>query len=282
LEEPEPYVTPKLLARAVNLAIYLKRPLLLEGEAGCGKTRLARAVAYELGLPFYPWYINSRTRLEDGLYSFDAIGRLHDAQIRSRGEISTSRNPEKPEEYLKKDRPLGMAFELKEYPAVVLIDEIDKANTDFANDLLTALDDDYKYQIPETGQTISAKQKPIIIITSNREKGDLPEPFLRRCLYFYVKFPDRAALEEIVKKHLKTKKSSPESKLLAPAVDRFFDARQSARAKKPGTSEFLDWVKALYGFEGKPLDPSALAEGQPLPFPETLFKTKEDLEHHTG
>ncbi len=305
---PEPYIPSKRLVRAVNLAIHLERPLLLEGEAGCGKTRLARAVAWEMGLPFYPWYVNSRTRIEDGLYSFDAIGRLHDVHIEKSKEPSHStgeqraprRNPDNPDEYLRYG-PLATAFntvedyqgkmshirkpstsdafDREDYPAVVLIDEIDKANIDFSNDLLTTLDDEYKFTIPETGATITAERKPIIFITSNREKGDLPEPFLRRCIYFYVEFPGEKDLKNIVREHYKRRnEEAPSTKLIDAAISRFINARAKARAKRPGTSEFLDWMKALHRFESRPYSWSKLAEGRTVPYREALFKNKEDWE----
>jgi MoxR-like ATPase len=282
-QTPEPYIASKQLVRAVNLAIHLERPLLLEGEAGCGKTRLARAVAWELGLPFYPWYVNSRTRVEEGLYSFDAIGRLYDVHLskelaQSEGRASR-RNPDNPDEYLRYG-PLARAFNVGEdWTAVVLIDEIDKANLDFSNDLLTTLDDEYKFTIPETGATIRPERKPIIFITSNREKGDLPEPFLRRCIYFFVDFPGEDGLKNIVRKHYKCRdEETPSSKLINAATARFIAARKKARAKRPGTSEFLDWMKALHRFEAKPYSPGKLVEDGALPYREALFKNKEDWE----
>ncbi len=307
-ETAEPYIASEDLVRAVNLAIHLERPLLLEGETGCGKTRLARAVARELGLPFYPWYVNSSTHIKEGFYSFDAIGRLHDVQIeKSRGSSHATgeptpprRNPDNPDEYMMYG-PMAQAFDkvtdykgteshirkmlienaadLEDCPAVVLIDEIDKANIDFSNDLLTALDDEYKFRIPETGAKITARQKPIIFITSNREKGDLPEPFLRRCIYFYVEFPGEEGLKAIVREHYKcSKKRSPPPEYLCEATSRFLEAREKAIVKKPGTSEFLDWMKALRRFESKAYPLDELKKEKPLPYREALFKNKEDWE----
>ncbi len=295
----EPYIATPELARAVNLAIYLGRPLLLEGEAGCGKTKLASAVAYQLGLPFFAWDVNSKTRVEDGLYRYDAIGRLHDVQMLRLASAPegqsptvekpriTSRNPEKPDQYLKRGS-LAEAFAVasKGYQAVVLIDEIDKADIDFPNDLLTTLDDDYKFRIPETGDEIKIedeKHKPIVIITSNREKGDLPEPFLRRCIYFYVDFPDEEALKKIVKTHYADREKFPEElpqELLDAATVLFFHLRNKTRMKKPGTSEFLDWIKALHDFGPAAFKAADLDKDKPVPFPETLFKMKEDWEPH--
>ncbi|MDZ8241501.1 MAG: MoxR family ATPase [Nostoc sp. ChiQUE01a] len=211
-KHPEPYVVSPELKKAVNLAIYLRRPLLLEGDAGCGKTRLASAVAYELGLPLYRWDVRSTTKAQDGLYEYDAILRLHDVQtqkveqqspVNSVGTDKENRNPANPKDY-RRFGALGKAFQLKNCPAVVLIDEIDKADLDFPNDLLTVLDEPWAFNIKETGETIRATYprkdseksdtkidcRPIVIITSNKEKGNLPAPFLRRCLYHYVDFPN--------------------------------------------------------------------------------------------
>lgn len=291
-DTPEPYIPAPGLVRAVNLAIHLGRPLLLEGEAGCGKTKLARAIAYELGLPFYAWYVNSSSRVREGLYSFDSLLRLHDVQIRERlGNEATqlARDPSEPK-YYRRWESLGKAFEVARHGvrAVVLIDEIDKADTDFSNDLLTVLDDDFKFTVPETGEEISARQpdkaviKPIVIITSNREKGDLPEPFLRRCLYFYVKFPDEEALKQIVAEHAgdPQKKTAP---LVEAAVSRFSAERQNPKLRrKPGTSEFLDWLKALESFEAEPYPAERLNAIQTLPFPEAMFKVRDDWQLHSG
>ncbi len=281
-KEPEPYICPTSLKDAVNLAIHLGRPLLLEGEAGCGKTKLARAVAYELGLPYYPWYVNSSTRVSDGLYTCDTIGRLHDVQMRNHG-TKTKRDPDQIDQYIRYGA-LGKAFKMADCRAVVLIDEIDKASVDFSNDLLTALDDDYKFTISETGEEITPSQdfKPIIFITSNREKGDLPEPFLRRCLYFFVEFPDDQALKKIVGAHYQDEpeEKKPAAELIDQAVTRFNKIRERVRIKKPGTSEFLDWLEALTSFKEHPHPPEDLGEDKPAPYPETLFKLKEDRDAH--
>ncbi len=280
--DDEPYICPEPLREAVNLAIHLGRPLLLEGEAGCGKTRLARAVAYQLGLPFYPWYVNSGTRVSEGLYTLDTLARLHDVQMRN-NRLETKRDPAVIDEYIEYGA-LGKAFRMEDCRAVVLIDEIDKASIDFPNDLLTALDDDYKFRIPEKGQEISPKEelKPIIFITSNREKGDLPEPFLRRCLYFFVKFPDENALRDIVDVHYGTepKNRRPSAKLVTNAIAQFGRIRESTRIKKPGTSEFLDWLEALQTFRDRPHSANDLKDDKPVLYPETLFKLKEDRDSH--
>lgn len=280
-EKAEPYICSAPLRDAVNLAIHLGRPLLLEGEAGCGKTKLARAVAYELGLAFYPWYVNSGTTVKQGLYNFDTIGRLHDVQMRNQN-VQTKRNPDKIDDYITYG-PLGNAFRNREGRSVVLIDEIDKASVDFPNDLLTTLDDDYKFTIAETGEVIEPADAPIIFITSNREKGDLPEPFLRRCLYYFVEFPNDEALRKIVGAHYRDEKPSntPSGDLVEKAVSRFNQLRGTTRIKKPGTSEFLDWLEALQTFKNDgPYLPDDLRDDRPVPYPETLFKLKEDRNAH--
>ncbi len=214
-QKVEPYIAPDELIDAVNLAIFLRRPLLLEGEAGCGKTRLAIAVAYELGLPFYRWDIRSTTKAQEGLYEYDAILRLHDVQIQKL-EPNNLRNPSNPQDY-RTFGAIGQAFRLQNCPAVVLIDEIDKADIDFPNDLLTVLDEPWEFKIRETGETITAKSncQPIVIITSNKEKGNLPAPFLRRCIYYYVKFPNNPSeLQKIVDIHYQQKQQTETQKKL--------------------------------------------------------------------
>lgn len=293
---PEPYVVSPGLKKAVNLAIYLRRPLLLEGDAGCGKTRLASAVAYELGLPLYRWDVRSTTKALDGLYEYDAILRLHDVQTQ-KVESQAARNPSNPQDY-RKFGALGKAFQLTECPAVVLIDEIDKADLDFPNDLLTVLDEPWEFTIKETGETIKATYpsreinpenhnpenhhidcRPIVIITSNKEKGNLPAPFLRRCLYHYVDFPnDENLLKDIVSKHYKIKQEKPPaSDLVQTAIDRFLTIwNEGGLFKKPGTSEFLDWLKALHQFGTEPYSAAQLAEEKLLPYRELLFKLQQD------
>jgi MoxR-like ATPase len=273
-----PYLPSDSLKNAVNLAIFLeKRPLLLKGEPGCGKTRLAEAVAYELGLPYEPWYIKSTTRAKDGLYSYDAVRRLHDAQLTRVGTKSKSK-VEDLDNYIKMGA-LGRAFK-NEQRAVVLIDEIDKADIDFPNDLLRELDEQ-KFTIDETGEEVKANYPPIVFITSNDEK-DLPDAFLRRCLFHYIEFPSYSELIEIVNAHFT---ASPKE-LVEKAVERFEELRgkmeKGKSGKKPSTSELLDWFAVLRQF---PEDEVLKQLEGELPFPEVLLKKWEDhlryLKHET-
>ncbi|ERN41720.1 MoxR-like ATPase [Rubidibacter lacunae KORDI 51-2] len=276
-QHPEPYIASKLLVDAVNLAIFLQRPLLLEGEAGCGKTRLAIALAYELGLPLYRWNIRSTTKYQEGLYEYDAVLRLHDVHARQAGELP--RDPAYADNYIEYG-PLGKAFTVTDRPAVVLIDEIDKAELDFPNDLLAVLDEPWEFRIRETGgDPIRAHHVPIVIITSNKEKGNLPAPFLRRCLYHFIKFPDtEEALQEIVEVHYLIREEKPPSPDLAKsAISRFLQLRErEGLYKKPGTSEFLDWLRALASFRGEPFPTEGLQDGGSVPYPELLFKLRAD------
>jgi MoxR-like ATPase len=288
----EPYLATKELVNAVNLAIFLKRPLLLEGEAGCGKTRLAAAVAYELGYPLYRWNIRSKTRYQEGLYEYDALLRLHDVNLSQKlggalADGERSIDPRKVDNYLDY-KELGKAFRLQECPAVVLIDEIDKADLDFPNDLLTVLEEPYEFTIRETDTTLRAKHPPIVIITSNKEKGNLPAPFLRRCVFHYIEFPNKPEqLKQIVEIHfppaegatVESQPSSPPEDLVDTAIARFLAIRQQkGLAKLPGTSEFLDWLRVLahqFG-EHAPYTAADLPETGPLPYRELLFKLRSD------
>ncbi len=288
--EPEPYIASDALIQAVNLSIFLHRPLLLEGEAGCGKSRLAAAVAYELGLPLYRWDVRSTSKAQEGLYTYDAILRLHDVQTarlaaehKPTAAAPSSRNPANPIAY-RTLGALGKAFALTECPAVVLIDEIDKADVDFPNDLLAVLDEPWALKIPETGEPpIQATYYPIVVVTSNKEKGNLPAPFLRRCIYYYLEFPRTLdQLQRIVEIHYRTRKApAPAPALVEAAGARFLALRDEGRLHKlPGTSEFLDWLGALHRF-GKDA-PYRATETLPalpaeqLPFPELLFKLRID------
>jgi MoxR-like ATPase len=293
---PEPYVASGELKRAVNLAIFLRRPLLLEGEAGCGKTRLSRAVAHELGLPFYTWYVRSTSKAREGLYNYDAILRLHDVQTHqleaqrhgeaAGGEIPPEgrRDPSNPMDY-REFGALGKAFCVQDRPAVVLIDEIDKADIDFPNDLLAVLDDPWQFEIPETGETVTAQQKPIVIITSNKEKGNLPAPFLRRCIYYFIEFPGTLErLQAIVDEHYKAgEEPVPSPELVTAATERFLTVRQDGGLhKKPGTSEFLDWLRALHSFGAAPHAAQALETEGAIPYPELLYKLRMDWQRATA
>ncbi|KYC35636.1 ATPase [Scytonema hofmannii PCC 7110] len=286
----EPYVADAKLKKAVNLAIYLRRPLLLEGEAGCGKTKLARAVAYELGLPFYRWNIRSTTKASEGLYEYDAILRLQDVQIKdvennSTGKAQSSkRDPSDPKCY-RKFGPLGKAFQSPQ-PAIVLIDEIDKADLDFPNDLLTVLDDPWEFEIPQTQETIEAEHTPIIIVTSNKEKGNLPAPFLRRCIYYFIEFPkDVESLQTIVKAHyqMSPEVETPPENLVETAAKQFLKLRETGGLlKNPGTSEFLDWLQALAKFEN-PYPVELLKkeyQDNRTPYRELLFKLRADWQKY--
>lgn len=300
--EPEPYLASEQLKRAVNLAIALERPLLLEGEAGCGKTRLARAVAYELGLPFYSWSVRSTSKAQEGLYTYDAMLRLHDVQTKQRAPegadkqaaSQSGRDPQKPGDYLRLGA-LGKAFDLRDYPAVVLIDEIDKADIDFPNDLLTVLDDPWEFEIPEMDEAnrkVKAAHKPIVIVTSNKEKGNLPAPFLRRCVYFYVEFPGEKELEAIVAEHHRIIEKQKQGEMTEAAARNFRElATEAVRRfrlmreegglhKKPGTSEFLDWMRALSEHGSTPYTAKRLKEEPKLPYPELLFKLRADWQRY--
>lgn len=262
-----PYLPSPELINAVNLAIFLERPLLLKGEPGCGKTRLAEAVSRELGLPYEPWYIKSTTRAKDGLYTYDAVRRLHDAQLVRIGEENKGKVDNL--EYYIKMGVLGRAFANSER-TVVLIDEIDKADIDFPNDLLRELDEQ-KFIIEETGKEIKANLPPIVFVTSNDEK-DLPDAFLRRCLFYYIEFP-YSQLTDIVTAHFP--ESPPD--LVEVAVQRFTELRgkmeKGKSGKKVSTSELLDWFAVLREF---PKDEVlGKLEGE-LPFAEVLLKKWED------
>jgi MoxR-like ATPase len=263
-----PYLPSAELIKAVNLAIFLeKRPLLLKGEPGCGKTTLAQAIAHELGLPYEAWYIKSTTRARDGLYTYDAVGRLHDAQLSRVGEGSNFK-VENLENYIKLG-PLGRAFK-NQQRTVVLIDEIDKADIDFPNDLLRELDEQ-QFAIEEKGEEVKANYPPIVIVTSNDEK-DLPDAFLRRCLFYYIQFP-YPQLANIVKSHFP--ESDPD--LVEAAVSRFSELRQKMEkgkaGKKVSTSELLDWFAVLRQFPNDEV--LKQLEGE-IPFPEVLLKKWED------
>lgn len=225
------YVATDDLSVAVNAAVTLERPLLVKGEPGTGKTELARQVADSLGLPMIEWHIKSTTRAQQGLYEYDAVSRLRDSQL-GEARVHDVAN------YIKKGK-LWQAFEAGE-KTVLLIDEIDKADIEFPNDLLQELDK-MEFHVYETGQVVKADVRPIVIITSNNEK-ELPDAFLRRCFFHYIRFPDIDTMRKIVEVHHPGLKDA----LLTTALTQFYELRETAGLKKkPSTSEVLDWLKLL-------------------------------------
>lgn len=238
-EGTDNYVATDELKIAVNASITLQRPLLVKGEPGTGKTMLAEEIARGLDMPIYQWHIKSTTRAQQGLYEYDAVSRLRDSQLGVAGVENVAN-------YIKKG-PLWQAFESDTQP-VLLIDEIDKADIEFPNDLLRELDR-MEFYVYETQEVITPKHKPIIIITSNNEK-ELPDAFLRRCFFHYIRFPDHDVMRSIVDVHFPDIKKT----LLKEAMEIFFEIRQVPGIhKKPSTSELLDWLKLLLA-EDIPLD----------------------------
>ena len=230
-EGTEAYIATEDLKTAVNAAVTLERPLLVKGEPGTGKTELARQVASALGLRMIEWNIKSTTKAQQGLYEYDAVSRLRDSQL-GEERVHDVRN------YIKKGK-LWEAFTSDER-VVLLIDEVDKAGIEFPNDLLQELDR-MEFHVYETGETIRAKNRPVIIITSNNEK-ELPDAFLRRCFFHYIRFPDMDTMRQIVAVHHPAIKEQ----LLTTALTQFYEIReQSGLKKKPSTSEVLDWLKLL-------------------------------------
>jgi len=234
------YVATPDLTVAVNAAITLERPLLVKGEPGTGKTELARQVAAALGLPLLEWHVKSTTKAAQGLYEYDAVSRLRDSQLGDE-RVRDVRNYIRP-------GPLWHAF-AAEGRVVLLIDEIDKADIEFPNDLLQELDR-MEFFVYETGETIRARQRPVVIITSNNEK-ELPDAFLRRCFFHYIRFPDAETLTRIVEVHFPGLKS----RLVHAALSQFFEIRDTpGLKKKPSTSEVLDWLKLLLAEDLSPED----------------------------
>ena len=252
------YIASEELIRSVNIAAALQKPLLVKGEPGTGKTMLAESIADSLGMELIIWNIKSTTKAQDGLYVYDTVQRLYDSQFGEHGVDDISR-------YIKLGK-LGIAF-TREKQAVLLIDEIDKADLEFPNDLLWELDQ-MEFYIPETGETIKAKQRPIVIITSNAEK-ELPDAFLRRCIFHYIAFPDQEMMARIVRAHY----PDLEQNLLDACLSAFYRLRSLAGiTKKPATSELLDWIQALIigGVSEDELK-------EKLPFIGVLLKKTEDL-----
>lgn len=253
------YVASEELMASVNIAMALQKPLLIKGEPGTGKTMLAEAVAEALGKKLIIWNIKSTTKAQEGLYVYDTIQRLYDGQFGEEGVDDISR-------YIKLGK-LGEAFESEEQ-VVLLIDEIDKADLEFPNDLLWELDQ-MEFYIHETKRTVKAKKRPIVIITSNAEK-ELPDAFLRRCIFHYIDFPDKDLMEQIVRVHF----PEVEEHLLAQAMDVFYAIRGMRDIrKKPSTSELIDWVNALQ-LGGIPTEKIKSS----LPFIGVVVKKDEDME----
>jgi len=259
------YVATDDLKLAVNAALTLQRPLLLKGEPGTGKTLLAEEVAASLGMPLHQWHIKSSTKAQQGLYEYDAVSRLRDSQLGD-ARVKDIHN------YIVKG-VLWQAF-ASDVPCALLIDEIDKADIEFPNDLLRELDR-MEFYVYETRELVKAKQRPLVFITSNNEK-ELPDAFLRRCFFHYIKFPDEATMQAIVDVHFPGLKSE----LLAAALKSFYQVRNlPGLKKKPSTSELLDWLRLLLA---EHLDAAALATGDsgPTRIPPlvgALLKNEQDL-----
>ena len=263
-EGTKSYIASADLAVAVNAAITLERPLLVKGEPGTGKTELARQVAGALGLRIIEWNIKSTTRAQQGLYEYDAVSRLRDSQL---GDAQVHDIAA----YIKKGK-LWEAFEADDR-VVLLIDEIDKADIEFPNDLLQELDR-MEFFVYETGETIVAKQRPIVIITSNNEK-ELPDAFLRRCFFHYIKFPDAETLKEIVEVH----HPGIKGRLLSTALEQFFEIRETpGLKKKPSTSEVLDWLKLILAEDLNPEDLQRASKDALPKLHGALLKNEQDVQ----
>jgi MoxR-like ATPase len=253
------YIAAPDLLQTVNVAVQLGRPLLIKGEPGTGKTMLAQSIAGSLGLSLVVWNVKSTTKAQDGLYVYDTVQRLYDGQFGDHDVSDIAR-------YIKLGK-LGEAF-TSEQRVVLLIDEIDKADLEFPNDLLWELDQ-MEFHIPETRETVKAKQRPIVLITSNAEK-ELPDAFLRRCVFHYIEFPDEEMMERIVRVHV----PDLDKRLLDLAVQAFYWLRDvPGLQKKPSTSELIDWVQAL---ARGGVDPQEIAAR--LPFMGVLLKKDHDVD----
>ena len=253
------YVASNDLMSTVNIAMALEKPLLIKGEPGTGKTMLAQAVSEALGKKLIIWNVKSTTKAQDGLYVYDVVQRLYDSQFGTEGVDNIGK-------YIKLGK-LGEAFTADEQ-VVLLIDEIDKADLEFPNDLLWELDQ-MEFYIPETKETIKAKQRPIVIITSNAEK-ELPDAFLRRCVFHYINFPDQEQMEEILRVHF----DKLDEKLIQQALVAFYWLRDlRGIEKKPSTSELVDWLRAMIAGG---IDPDDIVDQ--MPFAGVLLKKDKDLQ----
>ncbi len=258
------YVATEDLTTAVNAAIVLERPLLVKGEPGTGKTVLAREIAGAIGAPIIEWHIKSTTKAQQGLYEYDAVARLRDSQLGDKRVHDISN-------YIRRGK-LWEAFTAEQRP-VLLIDEIDKADIEFPNDLLQELDR-MEFFVYETGETVKAERRPIVIITSNNEK-ELPDAFLRRCFFHYIKFPEPETMQAIVDVHFPGIKK----RLVSEALNIFFELRDvPGLKKKPSTSELLDWLKLLLNED---VEPETLRERDPRkvipPLHGALLKNEQDV-----
>ncbi len=255
------YIASEDLQRIVNVSIALARPLLLRGEPGTGKTLLAKSIAQGLGLPLLTWHVKSTTKAREGCYVYDAVQRLYDSRFQDK-DVSDIR------QYIKLG-PLGQAFTANE-KVVLLIDEVDKADVEFPNDLLHELDP-MSFAVAETGDVVSAKTRPIVIISSNNEK-ELPDAFLRRVVFHYIDFPDEALMGRIVDVHF----PELDREILTRALNLFYALRNvEGLRKKPSTSELIDWIAALLA-HGVDLS-AAQAREEDLPFLGTLIKRERDI-----
>ena len=253
------YVASQDLMNAVNIAVTLQKPLLIKGEPGTGKTMLAQAVAEALGKKLIMWNVKSTTKAQDGLYVYDVVQRLYDSQFGNAGVDDIAK-------YIKLGK-LGEAFSSEEQ-VVLLIDEVDKADLEFPNDLLWELDQ-MEFYIPETKETVKAKQRPIVIITSNAEK-ELPDAFLRRCVFHYIEFPDQEQMEDILRVHF----DKLDERLVQQALAAFYWVRElRGIEKKPSTSELVDWLRAMVagGIEPRRIE-------RVIPFAGVLLKKDKDLQ----
>ncbi len=253
------YIASDDLSRIVNVAVTLGRPLLIKGEPGTGKTLLARSIAEGLGCDLLTWHVKSTTKARDGLYVYDTVQRLYDSRFQDKDVSDIS-------QYIHLG-PLGQAFKSQQR-VVLLIDEIDKADVEFPNDLLHELDA-MSFQIPETNETISAQQRPVMVITSNSEK-ELPDAFLRRSVFHYIEFPDAELMARIVEVHF------PQlgAKLMKGAIDAFYRLRKiDGLRKRPSTSELVDWIAALVA---SGIEPESLQEE--IPYLGVLLKREQDVQ----